>query len=132
MKIKNAIKKDIQLDLYPGVRLGGRKFYTNKEFYFEEKFKKDKIYRLMHLYNIKNREFLSEDLDERLNAKMIHWLPVDNTIKIEVLMDNNKITKGLAEKDITKVKEGEIIQAERFGFLKLENKEKMRFIFLHR
>ncbi|MAG52462.1 MAG: glutamate--tRNA ligase [Nanoarchaeota archaeon] len=132
MKIKKAPKKNIQLDLYPSVRLGGRKFYTNGEFYFEEKFKKDKIYRLMHLYNIKNREFISEKIDDRLSAKMIHWIPSDKNVKIEVLMENNKLKKGLAEESIKKVKEGEIIQAERFSFLKLENREKMRFIYIHR
>ncbi|MBU2640175.1 MAG: glutamate--tRNA ligase [Nanoarchaeota archaeon] len=133
MKIKKAIKKDIQLDLYPGIRLGGRKFYTDGEFYFEEKFKKNKIYRLMHLYNIKDREFVSEPQDPRLEAKMIHWLPANsNNVKVKVLMDNNKLIKGLAEEAITKVNENEIVQAERLGFLKLENKEKMEFIYLHR
>ena len=132
MTIKKAPKKNVQLDLYPKIRLGGRKFFTSGEFYLEEKFKKDKVYRLMNLFNIKNREFLSEKIDSRLSAKMIHWLPTKNVVKIEVLMENNKITKGLAEESIKKVKENEIIQAERFGFLKLENKEKMLFIYLHR
>ncbi|MAF50994.1 MAG: glutamate--tRNA ligase [Nanoarchaeota archaeon] len=130
LEIKNAPKKNIQLDLYPGVRLGGRKFYTESEFYFEEKFKKDQVYRLMHLYNIKNREFLSEEQDERLSAKMIHWLPTKNAIEIEVLQENNKITKGLAEESIKKVKKGDIIQAERFAFLKCLDNNK--FIYLHK
>jgi glutamyl-tRNA synthetase len=130
MKIKNAIAKNIQIDLYPGIRLGGRIFKTDGEFYLEEKFKKDEVYRLMHLYNIKNREFLSEPQDPRLKAKMIHWLPSNNAVEIEVLMENNKITKGLAEEAITKVKNGEIIQAERIGFFKCESKNK--FIFLHK
>lgn len=135
IKIKKAPKKDVQLDIYPAIRLGGRNFYTKGEFYFEEKFKKDNVYRLMHLYNIKNREFVSEEVDDRLNAKFIHWLPANmKNIKIEVLMENNKIIKGLAEESINKVKEKEIIQFERHFFAKCEEKtkEKIKFIYLHR
>ena len=135
LEIKKAPKKDVQLDLYPSIRLGGRNFYTDGEFYFEEKFKKDKVYRLMHLYNIKNREFLSEEVDDRLSAQMIHWLPANmKNINVEILMENNKITKGLGEESLNKVKEGEIIQAERFAFLRVleKTKNKIKFIYLHR
>jgi glutamyl-tRNA synthetase len=130
IEITNAPEKNIQLDLYPKIRLGGRKFFTKGKFYFEEKFKKDQVYRLMHLYNIKNREFVSEEMDERFSAKMIHWLP-EKSVDIQILDEKNKLVKGLAEEAILKVKENEIIQFERHFFAKLINKEKMRFIYLH-
>ena len=89
----------------------------------------------MHLYNIKNREFISEEIDDRLNAKMIHWLPANmKNINVEILMENNKTIKGFGEESLNKIKEGEIIQAERFAFLKCEEKQKdkIKFIYLHR
>ena len=133
IKIKKAIEKNVQLDLYPSIRLGGRIFHTKGEFFIEDKLNKGGVYRLMHLYNIKDNEFLSEEVDPRLNAKMIHWLPVnEKNVEVEVLMEDNTIKKGLAEEAIKKVKEKEIVQAERFGFLKLEDRKKMRFIYLHR
>ena len=34
----------------------------------------------MHLFNFKNNEFISEEYDQKLNAKMIHWLPVSKDL----------------------------------------------------
>jgi len=131
IKIKKAPEFRRELDLYPGVRLGGRRFLTKDEFYIQDKLEKNKNYRLMHLFNFRNKEFISEDMDDRLDSKLIHWLPkVKGLVKIEVLMENNEIVKGLGEESLKKVSKGEIIQAERIGFLKALSKDK--FIFLHR
>jgi len=55
-------------------------------------------------------------------------------INVEILMENNKIIKGLGEESLNKIKEGEIIQAERFAFLRVleKTKNKIKFIYLHR
>jgi len=56
---------------------------------------------------------------------MIHWLPVnEDNIEVEVLMGDGSTVKGLGEKDLTNVKEGDIIQFERFGFVRLDSIEK--------
>ena len=84
----------------------------------------------MHLFNFKDKNFISEELDQSLNAKLIHWLPVSkDLVKVEILMPNGEIKKGLAEKDVKNVKVNEIIQFERFGFCHFDKKEKDKIIF---
>ena len=46
-------------------------------------------------------------------------------------MPDATITKGLAEKDANNIKEGEIVQFERFGFAKLDKKEENKLIFYY-
>jgi len=135
IKIKKAHEMRKELDLYPNVRKNGRKFLTKQEFYIQDELEKNKNYRLMHLFNFRNNEFLSEYIDERLEAKLIHWLPVSNKlVKVEVLIDNNKVINGLGEEGLKNVKVGEIIQAERNFFCRLlkKSKNKLYFIYLHR
>ena len=89
----------------------------------------------MHLFYFMNKSFLSEEYDESLNAKMIHWLPVSkDLIDVEVLMDNGEIIKGLGEKELLKIKEDEVVQFYRFGFVRLnkKSKKKLSFWFAHR
>ena len=61
--------------------------------------------------------------------KIIHWLPKENVLKIEVLMPDNKLVKGVGESNMNKIKEGEIVQAERYGFLRCDKKEKNKLLF---
>jgi len=88
----------------------------------------------MHLFNFKNLNFISEELDRKLNAKLIHWLPVsDSLVKTEIIMPDGSIKKGLAESTIKNLKINEIIQFERFGFCKLDKKGKNYiFYFAHK
>ncbi len=134
IKIKNAPELRVELDLYPNVRRGGRKFLTKQEFYIQDKLEKNKNYRLMHLFNFRNREFISEEIDPRLDAKLIHWLPASkDLVKVEVLMDNGKLLKGLGEAGLKKVKIWDIVQFERFAFCRLyaKGKNKLQFIYTH-
>ena len=114
---------------------GFRKLKAKDEFYVADKIEKGKVYRLMHLFNFKDGKFVSEEVDESLNAKMIHWLPVSTELtKVNVMMEDGKELHGLGEPELKKVKEGEIVQFERFGFVRLDKKTKteMNFWFAHR
>ena len=89
----------------------------------------------MHLLNFNNNKFISEKIDETLKAPMIHWLPVsEDLVKVEVLMDDNTVKKGFGEPDLKKVKVSDIIQFERFGFVRLDSiKDKVyKFWFTHK
>ena len=89
----------------------------------------------MHLFNFKDNEFHSVELNKALNAKLIHWLPVSkDLVNIEIIMDDASVIKGLGEKDLNKVKINEIVQFQRKFFAKLDKKEKNKliFYFLHR
>ena len=117
---------------------GNRNFTTNQEFWLaKEDYKQianGTPYRLMNLFNfIKNKDFkfISQNRDPKLKIKMIHWLPADEKqiIKTEILMPDGQIIKGFAEKAVSKLKIGTIIQFERFGFCRFDKKEKDKAVF---
>ncbi len=131
--IKNAPKLNIKIDLHPDFpKKGSRKFRTNDEFYIEENIENNKFYRLMHLFNFKNNEFNSIELNKDLNAKLIHWLPVSkDLINIEIIMSDNSIIKGLAEPSVKKLKVNQMAQLERKFFVRLDKKEKEKLVFYY-
>ncbi len=136
IKIKNVPKLKTKIELHPDFpKKGFRNFETSDEFYIEDNLEKDKYYRFMHLFNFKNNEFHSVELNKELNAKLIHWLPVSkDLVNVEIVMDDASIVKGLAEPAVKKVKVNEIVQFERKFFAKCDKKEKSKLIFyyLHR
>src|SRR3989344_3717157 len=129
-------EQTIEIPLHPDDKNRGfRRINVKDEFYIEDKLEKNKNYRFMHLFNFCNKEFVSHDFDSSLNAKLIHWLPVSKgLVKVKVLMENNKYISGLAEPDTKKLKIGDIIQFERFGFVRLDKKSKsyLEFWWLHK
>jgi glutamyl-tRNA synthetase len=99
----------------------------------------------MHLFNFKvfreNKlklpefSYISTEPEPNLNVKYLQWLNVSSeNVNIEIVMTDGSIKKGLAEPEIKNLKEGEIIQFERFGFVKLnkKDKEKYKFFFTHK
>jgi glutamyl-tRNA synthetase len=136
VRIKGARELEIEIPLHPAFPdRGFRKLKTNDEFYVSDELKKGKYYRFMHLFNVKDNEFISEKVDEKLKAAMIHWLPVcKELVKVKVLMDNGEWIDGFGEPDLKNVKKGEGVQFERFGFVRLDEKTKneMKFWFSHK
>ena len=131
INIKNAPKLEVKVPFHPdNKKLSSRKFKTGDEFYIKDKLEKNKIYRLMHLFNFKNNEFLSRELDQKLNAKLIHWLPLSKElVDVEIVMPDKTIVKGLTERDAKKIKVNEVVQFVRFGFLRLDSKNKNKLTF---
>lgn len=138
--IKSAPRLKAKVPLHPDhLERGYRNFNTFNKFYiqksdydFIEK-NRGQNYRFMHLFNFTKNdyfEFLSKEYDEKLNAKLIHWLPVDkNLVNIEVLMPDGSVIEGLAEPMVRELKVGDICQFERFGFCRLDEKTKRKLIF---
>ncbi len=130
IEIKNAPKITAKLPLHPEFKRGFRILKTNGKFYIQDKLENNKVYRFMHLFNFKNLTYISLDYDEKLNAKLIHWLPIlKDLVKVEVLMPNKEIRKGLAEPSIKKLKVNDIIQFERNFFVRLDKKTKNKLFF---
>ncbi|MEK6941225.1 MAG: glutamate--tRNA ligase [Nanoarchaeota archaeon] len=129
--IKNAPAMRVTVPLHPEYkRRGGKIFNTKGDFYINDKLINNKVYRLMHLFNFKNKIFVSEEHDPSLHAQLIHWLPAnDKNVKVEVLMPNGKKVEGLGEKSLTNLKEGIVVQFYRFGFCRLDKKEKNKLLF---
>ncbi len=109
------------------------------------------IIRLKDLFSIKVNKKEDNALkaevysEKRVGAeKIIQWVSSDNTtIKVQVigeLLNPDKtfnenslmVKEGFAEKTVELLNEGDIIQFERFGFCRLDNKAGMEFIFISR
>lgn len=145
IKVENAPEQAAELKLHPEFEERGiRKFKTHDKFYVAEKdfkeFKDGKLVRLMDCLNFKKNKgkfvFNSTDYEKykKSGDRIIHWLPVQkDLVKVEVLMPDKKIAKGLAEPMVKTLKVGEIIQFTRFGFCKLDSKEKdkLKFWYTH-
>ncbi|MBI2507744.1 glutamate--tRNA ligase [Candidatus Woesearchaeota archaeon] len=131
IKIKNSPGISSHAPLHPEhPEKGVRVIKTGDDFYVQDNLEKDRIYRFMHLFNFKNLEFISEELDPRIDAKMIHWLPVAKDLaKVEVVMPDASVKKGFGEPLLKEVRVNEMIQFERFAFCKLDKKEKNKLVF---
>lgn len=78
--------------------------------------------------------FLSGGLDEarRVKARLIHWTLPKNSVKVKVISPEG-LMHGYGEPDLKNLKVGEIIQFERFGFLRLDARnDEMIFYFAHK
>ena len=91
--------------------------------------------RLLHLFNIKipqrgNKAEITS-IENKAIPK-IQW--VSDGVKVKVLMDNADWISGLGEKALIDLKEGDVVQFERFGFVRLDKKTKteLEFWFAHK
>jgi len=131
IKIENEVKS-VNVPLHPeNNKMGMKKIKVGKEFYVYDVIKKNETYRFMHMFNFKNGEFISEAYDPKMKAKIIHAVPVEDAVNVQVLMENGEIIKGKGEGALKDLKEGEIIQFERMFFAILEDKKKMLFVYTH-
>ncbi|MBI2658031.1 glutamate--tRNA ligase, partial [Candidatus Woesearchaeota archaeon] len=145
INVENAPEQVCELKLHPESKeRGARKLKTKSKFYVTEKdfkeFKDGKLVRLMDCLNFKKAkgklvfDSLEYEKYKKHGDKIIHWLPVQkDLIKVEVLMPDKKIARGLAEPMVKNLKVGDIIQFSRFGFCKLDEKKKdgLRFWYTH-
>jgi len=107
-------------------------------------FQKGEKIRLMELFNFQvdnvgkqriEAVFHSKSYEEakKLDAPLIHWLPIDTGIPCEVMMPNASVARGVAEDACKKLRLDEIVQFERFGFVRVDRlDEKLTVYFAHR
>lgn len=96
-----------------------------------EIFESGKIIRLMGLFNVSAKRvdeqteayFHSESRDEarRVNAPLIHWLPYGKGVETSVVMPDASTLVGIAEDSCRKLKLDNIVQFERFGFVRIDD-----------
>ena len=136
VKINDAPKFDVKIPLHPDFnKRGFRLFKTNEDFYVDESFNPGRYYRFIDLFNFKDLKFVSENLDDTLKAKLIHWLPASkDLVNVELVMPDNSVRKGLGESGLKKIKVGEVVQFVREGFCRLDKKinDKLVFYYGHR
>ena len=147
--IKDAPSQNIELNLNPNSKEGGRRFNVKDYFYIEsadyDKFADSELLRLMDCLNFRKKgegfEFDSVEF-ENFKGKgktIIHWLPKsDNLAQVEILMPDKMLIVGVAEETLKQIKIGDVIQFERFGFCRLDSTEKSpkgdkyKFWFTHK
>ena len=153
--VNNAPEKMKKIDLHPdNKKLGSRTVKTGKTFFVTktdmDSLKVGDIFRLKDLYNVKiiekKKEVLAEYAGKDIiaDSAKIQWT-TDKYIKMKVLVphllfvnekyneDSLKQADGFAEEAVSKLKTDEIIQSERFGFVRMENiNNKITGFFAHK
>jgi len=141
IKIENAPSQKISLYLHPDYKNRGERIFKTKDEFFiskndYKKLKNNKLYRLMDCLNFikKGSKFEFDSLDyekyKEKGERIMHFLPVSNKLlKVEVVDVDGNIREGLAESGIKNLKKGEIIQFERFGYCRFDEKKKNKYVF---
>jgi glutamyl-tRNA synthetase len=100
--------------------------------------------RLMELFNVtiegKTAEgvvasFASESYEEirKTKARLIHWIPQGEEVACQVVMPDASVNEGLAESACKKLKPNDVIQFERFGFVRIDEVNvKLKAYYTHK
>ncbi|MBW3016785.1 glutamate--tRNA ligase, partial [Candidatus Woesearchaeota archaeon] len=148
IKIEGAPSQAVELNLNPGEKKGGRKFSTGTDFYIERvdfnSLENNILYRLMDCLNFRKEKdkFVFDSVEyekyKGKGEKIMHWLPVGQTVEVSVIAPGDAAaegiitTEGIAELTVKSIKEGDVVQFERFGFCRLDNRKKLEFWFAHK
>ncbi|WP_456473148.1 glutamate--tRNA ligase [Methanocaldococcus sp.] len=144
--IENAKKRILNLRMHPDrPEFGKRELIFDGEVYVVgDEIEEGKMYRLMELFNIVvekvndiiKAKYHSDDfkIARKNKAKIIHWIPIKDSLKVKVLMPTGEIKEGFAEKDFKIVNVDDIVQFERFGFVRVDKKGNKKIIccYAHR
>jgi glutamyl-tRNA synthetase len=147
VRVIGAPKQTVELELHPDHHdRGKRKLEVGETFYFAkddvEAIKDGMVNRLMECGNFvktgNDFTFHSREVEkfrEKPGGRIMHWLPIsDDLVKVEVLMPDNSKRLGFGEPAMKQLKEGDMVQLERFGFVRLDAKrgDKLSFWFTHK
>lgn len=88
--------------------------------------------RLMDLFNIKisnasiymaEASFESESYEQArdIRAPLIHWVPIGEDMPCQVVMPDATLLEGVAESACKRLKKDDVIQFERFGFVRIDS-----------
>ncbi len=129
LDFKNKVEERVvEIKIHPDrdekrkVKVDGDIFISKEDY---EKFKGSEI-RLMNLFNIKLGK-KCEVVEDNMKVQKIQW--VSEGLKAKIMMDSGEYAFGLVEEGIKRLKNSEIVQLERFGFARLDKKEKGELIF---
>ncbi len=114
-------------------------FYIGRKDY--ETLEEGRLYRLMDCLNFvreKGKFIFHSSEYSRFRGEghlILHYLPVsDSLARAEILMPDKTLVSGLAEPLVKDLTHGEIVQFERFGFCRLDEKseDSLKFYFAHK
>ncbi len=154
LRVRGAPHLEKKLRFHPTEDMGYRTVKTGSIFYIPkedaDRMREGDIFRLKDLYNVKvlkkNENIEGEFAGDKLikNLEKIQWV-TEEYFELSIFIpgplfigekynpDSLKVVKGFVEKALENVKDGEIVQFERFGFVRIERKgEKIIGIFAHK
>ncbi len=150
--VKN-LRKKVKVALHPKEKIGLREFEAGENLYISgddaKDLKEGEIFRLKDMCNVKllkkyKDKLLGELVEDEMVPKKIQWVADDWKTKCTVLIPRDlldsegiynpeslELAEGYCEKGCEDLSSDEIIQFERFGFCKLDKKEKkgLQFVF---
>ena len=120
---------------------GQASFVIPREDY--EEFTIGSFVRMMGLFNVEvtdkgpagvDAKFLSKDHQKarEMEAQFIHWLPEGVGIQAQVVMPDAQVAQGLAEPGCAGLEVDDMIQFERFGFVRVDGASPFVAYFAHR
>lgn len=154
LKVKGIPKNltSVEIRLHPLLDLGYRRYKLNDIFFINASdtidLREGSEIRLKDAFNIKVEKITGDQIEAvfagnvAIPAQKVQWINEGNYIgcKVysigELLKDDQfnkeslKIVNGYVESYATKIKEGEAVQFERYGFFKLDDKKERAFISL--
>ena len=153
LQVENAPAEKIKLPFHPSNDLGFREIQTNGKFFIDKtdiaSLEIGDKFRLKELYSLeivdKEDELITCKIyskEHQQGEKIIQWvteqnlpikvIKVGNLLNTDGTFNENSLTQieGLAEKTADEIGEEQTIQFERFGFCRLDNKNKKEFIFV--
>lgn len=131
-----APELEAHLKLQPQDTKPKRHIKTDGVFLIERKDKESitdsEIVRLMDCVNLVKKgelEYHSAEFEKFKGKKILHWLPKEGNVDVEILMPDLSVKKGLGEEMIKTLEPGEVVQFERFGFCRLDEIREGRYVF---
>ena len=135
LNIENEMSiEEIEVPIHPHkeevkkVKIGKEIFISEEDW---KKYKGKEI-RLSHLFNVVFNDEVKVTSVENKKIQKINW--VSDGVAVNIFMPNGETIDGLAESSIKELEVGEMIQFERFGFVRYDGKtdETYDFWFAHK
>ncbi|VVB74653.1 Glutamate--tRNA ligase [uncultured archaeon] len=154
LEIVNLTQKIVKLKLNPNSDKDHREYTVGSKLYISEddavKLKVGSIVRLKDLVDVKilnvsEQGLVGETIDQEIDKKdnIIQWVSSENMQKCKMLVPNTLVNNkgevlpnsltiwvGFVESYVNNLKEHEIIQFERVGYVILDKKDSLQFIFI--
>ena len=100
----------------------------------------DGVFRLMDAVNVDikdgNVTYNSTSFEEArdIKARIIQWVPVEENVKVTIVMDDASLKTGLGESTLCDLEVGDVVQFERVGFARLDEirDDELVFYYAHK
>ena len=100
----------------------------------------DGVFRLMDAVNVDikdgNVTYNSTSFEEArdIKARIIQWVPVEENVKVTIVMDDASLKTGLGESALCDLEVGDVVQFERVGFARLDEirDDELVFYYAHK